>query len=244
MLPVTFAVVETLLLAIAELTTDFNGEYAIDWWVFLMCFVSGPTAAASLISRGCRFVHVFAAVVLASYGAFLFGMLETFEIALYLPPMTVLVLQSCLMRWTNVPPWRIRPSLRSKRGTVTIRWLLWLTAAMAILILFAKLVDPPSELVTLCWMIGPAVLSCCVAHYAIVHLSRRSFWMIMIAFAGVSWLLYAITSLQYVQFGLIDFVISQPNYPAEFGRKIWLFAPAATYIQVCMIHWFTNHFCR
>lgn len=226
---------QVLALTLALLVSDFNGQLAIDFWFVVILFFGGPTVGAILVSPGCRWPHCLMAVGSSLFGFLVFNFSEPVPQAFYALAIGFAVILSGWMRWTKTPPYRIRPSRSGHRASISIQWLMAITAVIAALIAGIRIADPDDDVLKIVAMFLP---SCAAMAFGSWLAARKRvgvrWWAVVIGSALLS-LAYLI---QTNAFSLrLDWVLPLSFLQLEgTDARFLMVAPAATLLITTIIH--------
>ncbi|GAB5512750.1 hypothetical protein [Rhodopirellula baltica] len=232
--PVVVMTAQLLLYFVLEATTGFDGDSAADWWLFISLFVMLPTMAAILLSPGSRWPHWCVASVCICWGVVVFSFPSGFEIGMVIPAMVVCAIQTANFRWTATPPWRIRPS-KSRKPSVSIRWLLIFTAIVAALITLIRASGFNRELVSIAIYTTPAGVTALIANYLVMMKSR---WKRQCILFGVFLAGAFLHSQSQAGWALADDVWRQlvgQHHSNRFASQILFVAPSASLVTVTLM---------
>ncbi|EGF27921.1 hypothetical protein [Rhodopirellula baltica] len=232
--PVVVMTAQLLLYFVLEATTGFDGDSAADWWLFISLFVMLPTMAAILLSPGSRWPHWCVASICICWGVVIFGFQSGFEIGMVIPAMVVCAIQAANFRWSATPPWRIRPS-KSRKPSVSIRWLLVFTAIVAALITLIRVSGLNRELVSIASYTTPAGVPALIANYLVMMKSR---WKRLGMLFGVFLAGAFLHSQSQAGWTLADDVWRQlvgQHHSNRFASQILFVAPSASLVTVTLM---------
>jgi hypothetical protein len=195
--------------------------------------IANTTASGVLVSPGRRSVHVGAAIGVLVVAAIAFGAFDRDWHVWAVILAGVTATQFAVTRLIGWPPWRIRPSRRRETRSISVRWLMLVTAATAVLISVVRMVPEFERVKPLRFVeiIGPMLAGWFLGQFVGTCRDRTiSSWLIVLLLAGLGAI-----SAAYFATGRVRMPFPMPDHrPAAVGRLI--LSPLAAAIVTAVIH--------